>query len=360
MAVRRPHWNSWPRWRRRIAWLALGIVFGILLFSNTRPSLDEFEARALPATPAADGKLRVTFLGVSSLLFDDGETRVLTDGFFSRPGKLATAIGKVAPDEDRIDAVLRRLEIRHIDVVAPLHSHFDHAMDAAVVAKKTGALLVGSPSTGMIGLGGGLPLDRIAGIHDGRAMKIGRFSLTWIASRHAPSPKPMAGEIAEPLVPPQPVEAWREGGCWSLLVEHDGRRILVQSSAGVVDGALAKVQAEVVFLGVGLLSRQDDGYREHYWSEVVRGTHARRVIPIHWDDFWRSLDQPLVASPWATGNVRASIRAIDALANRDHIELRWLDSFVRTDPFAGLTIPSPPPRGGESQGEGAEIPPPRR
>lgn len=336
MATPRPHWNSAPRWRRRLFYLAVGIVFGVLLFANTRPSLAEFEARALPAAAAADGKLRVTFLGVSSLLFDDGETRVLTDGFISRPGKLATAIGKVAPDEERIDAALKRLEVRHLDIVAPLHSHFDHAMDAAVVAKKTGALLVGSPSTGMIGLGGGLPLDRVAGVHDGRSMKIGRFTLTWIASRHAPSPKPMEGEITEPLVPPQPIEAWREGGCWSLLVEHDGRTILVQSSAGFVDGALAQRHAEVVFLGVGLLSRQEDGYREHYWSEVVRGTHARRVIPIHWDDFWRGLDQPLVASPWATGNVRASLRAIDALATRDHVELRWLDSFVRVDPFADL------------------------
>jgi len=29
--------------------------------------------------------LRVMFLGVSTLLFDDGDTAILTDGFFTRP-----------------------------------------------------------------------------------------------------------------------------------------------------------------------------------------------------------------------------------------------------------------------------------
>ena len=42
-------------------------------------------ARISPAP--ARGDVRVTFLGVSTLLFDDGETRIMTDGFFSRPSR---------------------------------------------------------------------------------------------------------------------------------------------------------------------------------------------------------------------------------------------------------------------------------
>lgn len=33
--------------------------------------------------PAGDGDVMVTFLGVSTLLFDDGDSAVLFDGFFS-------------------------------------------------------------------------------------------------------------------------------------------------------------------------------------------------------------------------------------------------------------------------------------
>lgn len=32
-----------------------------------------------------DGAVKITFLGTSSLLFDDGETQLMIDGFVSRP-----------------------------------------------------------------------------------------------------------------------------------------------------------------------------------------------------------------------------------------------------------------------------------
>src|SRR3954453_23299307 len=84
--------------------------------------------------PPAAGPLGVTFLGVASLLLDDGETRLMTDGFFSRPGLAKVALGKVAPDLGRIDAVLARVGVDRLAAVVPVHSHFDHAMDSAVVA----------------------------------------------------------------------------------------------------------------------------------------------------------------------------------------------------------------------------------
>ncbi|MFC6341611.1 hypothetical protein ACFP8W_06455, partial [Nocardioides hankookensis] len=61
-----------------------------------RPDIGRYAARF--DVPPADGPLGVTFLGVASLLLDDGETRLMTDGFFSRPGLAKVALGKVAPD----------------------------------------------------------------------------------------------------------------------------------------------------------------------------------------------------------------------------------------------------------------------
>jgi hypothetical protein len=50
--------------------------------------LDDYKEQMLPASPKAEaGKknLTVMFIGVATLLFDDGETAIMTDGFFSRP-----------------------------------------------------------------------------------------------------------------------------------------------------------------------------------------------------------------------------------------------------------------------------------
>ena len=101
---------------------------------------------------STDGR-GVTFLGVASLLLDDGETAIMTDGFFSRPSLAKVALGKVAPDHARIDAVLARAGVDRLAAVLPVHSHFDHAMDSAVVADRTGAVLVGGESTANVGRG---------------------------------------------------------------------------------------------------------------------------------------------------------------------------------------------------------------
>ena len=49
-------------------------------------------------------------------------------------------------------------------------------------------------------------------------------------------------------------------------------------------------EADVAYLGVGQLGIQSDDYIETYWRETVRATGARRVVLIHWDDFFRPLD----------------------------------------------------------------------
>ena len=54
-----------------------------------------------------------------------------------------------------------------VAAVVPVHTHFDHAMDSAVVAQRTGATRVGGESTANVGRGGGLPADRIRVVGDG-------------------------------------------------------------------------------------------------------------------------------------------------------------------------------------------------
>lgn len=54
------------------------------------------------------------------------------------------------------------------------------------------------------------------------------------------------------------------------------------------------IQADVVFLAIAQLGEQSDDFAKKYWHEVIDGTNPKLVIPIHWDDFFRPLDQPLL------------------------------------------------------------------
>jgi L-ascorbate metabolism protein UlaG (beta-lactamase superfamily) len=289
--------------------------------------------------PVADGGLGVTFAGVATLLLDDGDSAVLTDGFFSRPS-LPRLLRPISPDAARIDAALDRLGLGsgglRLDAVAPVHTHFDHVMDSAVVAQRTGAVLVGGRSAANVGRGGGLAESRIAVVTPGVPQRFGAFTLTHLESAHCP-PDRFPGTIDAPVVPPVRTAAYRCGEAWSILVEHaGGRTALLQGSAGYVDGALAGRRAEVAYLGVGQLGVLDEDYLRAYWAQTVEAVGARRVVLTHWDDFFRSLDRPLRALPYAGDDLDVTLRVLGRLAQEQDVRLHLPTLWQREDPWSGL------------------------
>ncbi len=298
-----------------------------------RPNLARY-ADHFDVAEAEDGELSVTFLGVATLLVDDGESAVMTDGFFSRPGLLGTLLAKLEPDNERIDACLYRAGVTDLEVVMPVHAHFDHGLDSAAVAERTGALLLGGTSAANLGRGHGLADEQIRVAVPGETMSYGNYDITMIVSDHCP-PDRYPGEITEPLVAPAKVSAYKCGEAWSILLGHrpTGRTMLIQGSAGYVEGSLAGRQAEVVYLGVGQLGLHDRDYQTAYWNETVRAVGARRVVLIHWDDFFRPLDQPLRALPYAGDDLDRTMTVLGELAAEDGIRLQFPTVWRRENPW---------------------------
>lgn len=287
---------------------------------------------------AVPGEPGVTFLGVSTLLITDGEHSLMTDGFFSRPGLLRVGLGRIAPSPARIDAALDRAlgdaGLSGIDAVVPVHSHFDHVMDSAVVAGRTGADLVGGPSTAQVGHGAALTADRIRVVRSGETVSYGAHTLTFVESAHCP-PDRYPGSIDAPVVPPARASAYRCGEAWSLVVTHSsGRSMLVQGSAGFVPGALDGHRADVAYLGIGQLGVQSEEYITEYWNQTVRAVGARRVVLTHWDDFFRPLDRPLRALPYVGDDLDASMAVLDRLAAQDGIAVHLPTLWRRENPWA--------------------------
>jgi L-ascorbate metabolism protein UlaG (beta-lactamase superfamily) len=328
--------------KRLGATLAAAVILAtaaVAIASQIGPDLTRYEAYRMdagaPDSTSATRGLTVTFLGVSTLLFDDGETAILTDGFFTRPG-LLSVVTRIAPDSALIMQTLDRAGVTRFAAVIPVHSHYDHAMDAPYVAKWTGAELVGSSSTRNVGLGAGLPDERITVARPGEAMTFGRFRVTLLRAEHVPSPVLMAGEITAPLTPPARTKDYRLGETYSVVVEHDGRTMLVQGSAGFLPGGLRGVNADVVFLGVAILGKQSQAYQEGLWREVVEETGARRAILIHWDDFLRPLSKPLRPMPRVMDDFDATMRFLLSHSGPGAPEILIPREFARMDPFAGL------------------------
>jgi L-ascorbate metabolism protein UlaG (beta-lactamase superfamily) len=298
-----------------------------------RPDIARFADR-FDAPAAEPDALSVTWIGVATLLVDDGSSALMTDGYFSRPSLATVAAGKVAPSPARVDGCLARAKVSRLAAVIPVHTHIDHVLDSALVADRTGAQLVGGQSAANVGRGYGLPENRIVVAVDGEAMQLGAYDVTLIESHHCP-PDRFPGVIDEPVTPPVKASAYRCGESWSTLVHHrpTGRRLLIQGSAGFVEGALAGHRADAVYLSVGQLGLQPRSYLVDYWTETVRAVGARRVILIHWDDFFRPLTKPLRALPYVSDDLDVSVGILDELAAQDGVAVHLPTVWRREDPW---------------------------
>ncbi len=244
--------------------------------------------------------------------------------------------GKIAPDLDAIDMGLDRAGIAELAAVIPVHSHYDHAMDAPEVAKRTGALLVGSESTANIGRGWNLPETQIKVPGEGEVLTFGAFNITLVRSKHFTFPGDLMGSqaavgatIDAPLVPPVAVQDYREGGSYSILIEHPSGTALLQGSAGFIPNGLDHLDVDVLFLGIGGLGSQTKDYQDGYWQHVVTATNPSLVVPVHWDSLTHPLsDTPVVANRlWSdvlNFAPKRSIELVDQKAKKDELAVRYL------------------------------------
>ena len=68
-----------------LAVAAIVLIPGSIWLWQDRPSIDALKLPTSEVTQTGTSGVKVTWLGVTTLLFDDDETQILIDGFFSRP-----------------------------------------------------------------------------------------------------------------------------------------------------------------------------------------------------------------------------------------------------------------------------------
>ena len=245
--------------------------------------------------------LKVTFFGTTTLLFDDGKDQILFDAHVTRPSVAKYARG----DEASTDTALcdRLIRLHHIDRLRAIfisHTHHDHVMDAPYIANQCGAKIYGSESAKNVALGGDVPLENIVVFQHGSCYTIGDYKISILKSLHSKPNKfnnDLGQPIPEPLVQPASLRAYKEGGSYDFYIEHQGKKTLIRPSFNYIAGQLDGIQADVLFLGVAGLAKADPEMERNFFAETVEKTKAHLVIPVHWDNFFSPLDQPIEDMP---------------------------------------------------------------
>lgn len=232
------------------------------------------------------GRIQITWIGVAGVLIDDGDTALLIDPFVSRYGLLPVGLRrKLEPMHADIAVWTERWANRPVSAVIVSHSHYDHAMDAPWFAAAFSAPVLGSASTARIVEGADLPEIEAVVVDPNRSYRFGAFSIRMLESRHGPAlfgRIPYPGEIEEPLEPPATANAYRLGMAYSIHITHPAGSLLHHASAGWVEGMFEGIEADTVLLGVAGRAATTP-----YLEAVLGGVGARRLIPVHFDDFFR-------------------------------------------------------------------------
>ena len=228
--------------------------------------------------------LRVRWLGTAGFVVESARTTVMIDPYLSRLPLPVLAASPLRSDEN---AVRARLPTR-VDAVLCGHSHFDHLLDAPLIARLTGAKLFGSRTTRAFGVAARLEPEQIVEVDPvGGDFCVGDLEIRFVPSLHARllmGSVPFAGEVSPPAPLPARVWQYRMGGAFGIFVRAPGATLYHNGSADLVDAALAGLRADVLLIGI--VGRK---YATDYVPRLLRLLHPSIVVPTHHDAFFAPL-----------------------------------------------------------------------
>ncbi len=252
------------------------------IFPRWRPR-EELRPRSSSGSGAS---LLIRWMGTAAHVIESQTTRVAVDPFVTRPG-LRRVVGAALASDER--EVFDRFGTR-LDAVLCGHSHYDHLLDAPLLARATGAKLVGSRTTCAFGRAAGLTESQLIEVpHEGRRLQIGDLSIHFVPSLHGRiffGQVPLPGEVEHVPSLPTRAQGYRMGGAYGILIRAaDGASVYHNGSADLIDAELAGEHADVLI--VGLAGRQST---RDYLGRLVHALAPKVVVPTHHDAFFAPLD----------------------------------------------------------------------
>lgn len=262
---------------------------------GVRHTDDASAASALAWSRRADSGLpaglELEWLGTSGFRFRYQGTTLLIDPYLSRIG-----LGDVLRRRPvRGSEPIVRRYVDAADAILVGHTHFDHAMDAPLLADLFDCQAYGSHSLAhllaMHGLAG-----RAVEVEPFRRYQVGPFSFSFVPSVHSKlmlgMSVPAGGDISCEHFDELTAAAYGCGQVWGIHLEVAGVSFYHQGSADLDDGALADARCPrgVDYFLCGIAGRR---FTERYLERMVRRLEPSVIVPHHYDDFFRPLAAPL-------------------------------------------------------------------
>jgi L-ascorbate metabolism protein UlaG (beta-lactamase superfamily) len=268
-------------------------------------------------------ELRFTHFGAAGWSITDDETVILLDPYLSRVRFQGRRYGPndatEIPNDSRPVVKIHEpaagdLETinRHVpkaDYIIVSHSHFNHAMDVAHIAKQTGAVVIGTESTCNIALNGGVPDEQIHAVRGGEDFEYKAFSLRVIPSLHSALSCKLYKDFGtvQRKYEPMCLDDYVEGGTLAYQIRIGGRDLLFFGSMNYIEREVDGLRPDVVFIASAAPRLEIHDYT----GRLMRGLgRPRHVVATHWDDQGLPFGAPQEKALKATEGFIQEVKAV--------------------------------------------------
>jgi L-ascorbate metabolism protein UlaG (beta-lactamase superfamily) len=235
--------------------------------------------------------LRVRWLGISGYEISDGKTIVLTDPVFTRPTLSQLLTGPIEADPEA------SAEIKVADYILINHAHYDHAADLPLIAKRTGAVVLGSRSALNLCRSRGIPEKQLREVYDGLHLKLGTFDVLVHQGIHtaiAGIDDPMSGTIPADA---GPLWFWQytNDGTFAYRLQANGTSLWFHPTSTLYQGERELwPSAKNLILGV-----TGEPFTCEKLKTMLDACQPRWVFPTHYDNFFFPRSEGLALMPEA-------------------------------------------------------------
>ncbi|MEO7112573.1 MAG: MBL fold metallo-hydrolase [Polyangiaceae bacterium] len=258
------------------------------LFPRWHPNAN---VRPTAANPQLEpGGFRLRWLGTAGYIVETTKVTVLIDPYVSRPSLARVALGKLRVNREAIE---RYIPAR-VDAVCCGHAHFDHLLDAPIIARDRSALFVANATGAAFAHAHHVPREKIVTVPEaGKTITVGDLEIKFVPSLHG---KIFLGRVPFPgtldVAPSLPARAWhyKMGGAFGIWMQakredgSNGASLYHNGSADLIDAALGDTHADVLLVGLAGRQRTRD-----YLHRLVSHLTPALVIPTHHDAFFAPL-----------------------------------------------------------------------
>jgi len=241
-------------------------------------------ARQLAAPLALPKGLELTWLGTAGFKLSYQGTTIWIDPYVTRLSMTQLVTRRVVPSST--EALGRWID--KADAVLVGHTHFDHALDVPAIARRTGCKVYGSQSLQNLMALHGLGAQAVM-VEPHRDLEVGPFKFHFVPSIHSKLQLglgiPYSGELTCDHVDELTPQAYKCGQVWGIHIEVAGTRFYHQGSADLLEDEIKDRDVDIFLCGIS--GRR---FTENYVARIVKALAPNVIVPTHYDNFFRSLD----------------------------------------------------------------------